>query len=299
MSKRHPPYNRRKHPPPLRLTERDRCILETLHAFDGMMSLKQIDRLFFSGKGGTWPRYRMRLLFDNAYVTMPNAANIHRIPLAETIYFLDVKGAEVVAALYGENAREFSWRKNPRYSLIPHDLAANDFRIDIMEACIASPELTLRYWIPESEFRMNPDKITYKTTDGRTKKRYLQPDGFFIIRRSPLHQPDLIEDYAFLLEIDMATEDNPRFAREKVRPGVAYLDSQSYKQRFGIDYGRWLVVTTGDLRLANMKAQTKRVGGTGLFYFTTFERISAKEVLTHQSWQVAGSDELISIIPQT
>ena len=136
-----------------------------------------------------------------------------------------------------------------------------------MAACETSPELTLRRWIPESEFRMNPDKITYKTTDGITKKRYLQPDGLFIIRRSPLHQPGLTEDYAFLLEIDMATEDNPRFAREKVQPGVAYLNSQSYKQRFGIDYGRWLVVTTGDVRLDNMKAQTELVGGSGLFYF--------------------------------
>lgn len=142
MRNRQPPYNRRKHPPPLRLTERDRRILETLHAFDGMMSLKQIDRLFFSGRGGTWPRHRMRLLFDSAYITMPDAANIYRIPLGETIYFLDAKGAEVVAALYGENAREFSWRKKPRYSLIPHDLAANDFRIDIMGACAISPELT-------------------------------------------------------------------------------------------------------------------------------------------------------------
>ncbi|HUV53362.1 MAG TPA: hypothetical protein VMW64_09875, partial [Dehalococcoidia bacterium] len=77
--------------------------METIHAFDGMMSLEQIDRLHFNGKGGTWPRERMRALFDHRYVNMPNAANAHRVPAGETIYFLDVEGARVVADLYGES----------------------------------------------------------------------------------------------------------------------------------------------------------------------------------------------------
>ena len=46
----------------MRLTERDKEMLEAIHAFDGMMSLRQIDRLFFSGKGRTQPRQRMRTL---------------------------------------------------------------------------------------------------------------------------------------------------------------------------------------------------------------------------------------------
>ena len=29
------------------------------------------------------------------------------------------------------------------------------------------------------------------------------------------------KQFAFLLEIDMGSEDNPRFAREKVRPGAS------------------------------------------------------------------------------
>ena len=65
MRNRQTPYLRKAEPPAIRMTRRDRQILETIFAFDGMMSLKQIDRLFFSGTGGTWPRERLRALFDN------------------------------------------------------------------------------------------------------------------------------------------------------------------------------------------------------------------------------------------
>ena len=37
----------------------------------------------------------------------------------------------------------------------------------------------------------------------------------------------------YLLEIDRSTEDNPRFLREKILPGLAYIQSQAYEERFG------------------------------------------------------------------
>lgn len=296
MTRRQPPYIRRKKPPPLRLTRRDKRILETLHAFDGMMSLRQIDRLFFKDRGGSWPRERMRALFDNAYVAMPSAADVHRIPLGETAYFLDTRGAKVVAELHGETLEHFPWRKRPRFSLISHDLAVNDFRLDVMEACRTSPALMLHYWTPESAFRTSPDKISYETRGGTSRKRQIQPDGFFVIHRLLSGGSEEIEEYAFLLEIDMATEDNPRFAREKVRPGVAYLGSRNYQERFGIDYGRWLVITTGERRLENMKDQTERAGGQELFYFTTFDLVSPATVLVRPVWRLAGSGGPAAIV---
>lgn len=292
-------YNRKKKPRLLKLTRRDKRILETIHAFDGMMSLKQIDRLFFSGNGGTWPRERMRLLIDHGYLNTPEAAHIHRVPMGETIYYLNIRGAEMVAGLNGDLAGDFSWRKNPRWSLITHDLAVNDFRIDVMFAAQASPALTLHRWVPESEFWTEPDRIEYKTASGKSRKRIIRPDGFFTIRRALPDQPSLIEELPFLLEIDMGTEDNPRFVREKVRPGVAYLKSRAYQERFGVDYGRWLVVTTSEIRLANMKAQTERAGGSSLFYFTNFYLISLETVLSQPIWQLAGNDKSIGVVSKS
>ena len=50
----------------------------------------------------------------------------------------------------------------------------------------------------------------------------------------------VIGHFRYLLEIDRSTEDNPRFMREKVIPGKAYLKTKAYKNRFGKQTGRWL-----------------------------------------------------------
>ncbi|HUV52079.1 MAG TPA: replication-relaxation family protein [Dehalococcoidia bacterium] len=295
--KRRPPHARPAKPKPIRLTENDRRILEAIHAFDGMMSLEQIDRLRFNGTGGTWPRERMRALFDHRYVNMPNTANAHRVPAGETIYFLDVEGARVVADLYGESLKEFTWRKQPRMHLISHDLAVNKFRIDVKFSALTAATLKLHQWVPESEFWTDMDVVTYQTRKGKSNTRGIRPDGFFTIRRASPDDPGADEEYAFLLEIDKGTEDNPRFARDKVLPGIAYLSSQVYQERFGVSYGRWLVVTTGEDRLENMREQAERSGGEDLFYFTTFDQVSPESVLTQPIWKPAGTDKAAPMIP--
>jgi len=182
--------------------------------------------------------------------------------------------------------------------LTAHDLVVNYFRIDVILAAHKSRSLTLQRWVPESEFWSFPDTVEYKTANGKSKKRKVIPDGFFTVRQPHVSQPGMMEELAFLLEIDMGTEDNPRFAREKVRPGVAYLKSEDYQARFGVNYGRWLVVTTGKTRLANMKDQTEHSGGSQLFHFTTMTQVSPETVLTGPIWYVAGSDETSSVVPQ-
>ena len=289
------PYIRNDRPLSLTPTERDLRILETIHNFDGLLSLKQIDRLFFSGMGRTQPRQRMRRLFDAHLVNMPQPSQIHKVPLGETIYFLDERGAAELAGLYGVTLRDFKWRRQPRWALIKHDLAVNDFRIAVSKASETMLDIKLNEWVPESEFWIEPDAVDYRTCQGIKKRRVIIPDGFFTIwRRSP-QQIDRLEQLAFLLEIDRATEDNPRFSREKVRPGVAYLRSRAYEKRFGVSYGCYLVVTTGERRMHNLKSHSERNGGNGRFYFTTFAKAANGNVLTEPIWQLAGSNMLFSI----
>ena len=54
-------------------------------------------------------------------------------------------------------------------------------------------------------------------------------------------------------------------------------------------YGRYVVVTGSEPRLQNMKAQTERLGGEKLFYFTTFERISPQSAFYEPIWWLAGA----------
>lgn len=288
MAEKRQYYRRPKKPKNIRLTERDQRIMETLHAFDGMMSYQQLKRLFFPGKWDTGPKERLRLLFQHRYLNLPDDENLHRVPQGEIVYWLDEKGAELVAGLRGLALDEFSWRPMGRWSRIAHDLAVNDFRLDIMDACEEMSELTLFDWVVESEFTQEPDTITYTALNGAEKTRQVRPDGFFLIRKPSKKQPGKQLEYAFLLEIDMGTESNVRFARDKVASGTLYLSNESYQERFGVRYGRWLVVTTNEGRMIRMKDQVERFGGGGVWYFTTFDRVAPATVLTDPIWLIAG-----------
>lgn len=269
--------------PPMHLMARDLRILEAVHSYDGMLGKHQIQRLFFTGERQA--RGRLSLLYHNGYLNRPDRKQ--RASLDCMIYWLARRGAAEVAGLAGEPANMFKWRRQPRWSQVRHDLAVNDMRITVAADCARHPHLTLQEWAPEGVFWSYPDTVHYR--DGRNHKarRRVIPDGFCVVRH---------RDYTsrLLWEVDMRTEDNPRFGEEKVLPGIAYVRSEVYQKRFGYKSGRWLVVTTGEQRMLNMKQQAERVGGSDakLFYFTTFAKVNTASVLTAPIWLRGGTANL-------
>ncbi|MCB9112226.1 MAG: replication-relaxation family protein [Anaerolineales bacterium] len=282
--KKLPKYGRVLNPPAMRLTERDTRILEAIHAYDGVLSFSQIQRLFFTGKSQT--ELRLKLLYQNGYLARPGEDQRRRI--SEMIYWLDKKGAELIASLNGTPLPEFYWRKEPRWFQLDHDLAVTDFRLDLLKACKRDKQIQLENWIPESEFWAYPDKVIYSFQD-RKLTRNIRPDGFFMLNTGE-HR------IRYLLEIDRSTEDNPRFFREKILPGMAYLKSQAYEKRFGHRSGRWLVVTTGERRLANMLSQANHAKVNGLFYFTTFDKITPDSLLHSPIWRRVDRAEPVPLV---
>ena len=270
-----PRYGRVTNPPPMRLTERDLKILQAIYAHDELLSFSQIRRMFFTGKSQT--ETRMMLLYQNNFVNRPNQEQRRQVP--EMVYWLDRRGADIVASLQGTPFRSFSWHKRPSLFQVEHHLAVNDFRMDLVDACAMDPNVSLETWVPESDFLSFPDKITYQYKN-RSIPRRIQPDGCFM-----LHLPNRRLNY--LLEIDRGTEDNPRFLREKIIPGMAYLKSKAYRERFGTQRGRWLVVTTSDKRLRNMLNQARRGEARGLFYYTTYDQVSPETMLHSPIWRRA------------
>lgn len=113
-----PKYERVVNTPPMRLTERDTRILEAIHAYDGMLSFSQIRRLFFSGKSQA--EQRLKLLYQHGYINRPGREE--RMRLSEMVYWLDKRGAEVVASLNSMSLAELTWRKEPRWFQVDHDL---------------------------------------------------------------------------------------------------------------------------------------------------------------------------------
>lgn len=100
----------------------------------------------------------------------------------------------------------------------------------------------------------------------------------------------------YLLEIDRSTEDNPRFYREKILPGLSYLKTKAYKERFGHSSGRWLVVTTGERRLRNMLNQARRANTNGLFYFTTFDQVNLETILHPPIWRRTDREDSVPLV---
>lgn len=265
---------RPKEPQGMRLEERDKELLEAIHAFDGMLSGPQIERLFFNSWRVT--RERLGKLWQNGYINKPSRRQ--RAALPAMIYWLDSAGAEVVAGRQGVSLREFKWVSRPRWGQVEHDLAVNDFRIAVMDAAERSTFLELGVWFSEGVFRSWRDSVEYHGRDG-SRRQIVTPDGYCELLMGG-------KKFRLLLEIDMATKDNPRFLDEKARPFLAYLRSEMYRERFGHNAGRVLVVTTGKRRLQHMKEQVEArlAKSAEIFHFTTFDDVTPASVLTEPIW---------------
>jgi len=283
-TQRLPRYHRVSVPLPMRLTERDKQILEAIHAYDGMLSFSQIQRIFFTGKSQA--ELRMRLLYHTGFVERPNEIQRHRMP--EMIYWLGKKGAEIVASLNSVSVAELGWRKEPRWFQVEHDIEVNNFRLDLEAACNQSSEIRLETWIPESEFWSYSDRITFFYNE-KKMHRNIRPDGYFMLDSDQF-------TLRFLLEIDRSTEDNPRFYREKILPGIAYVKTNAYENRFGHRSGRWLVITTTEHRMENLILQAKHAESKGLFYFTTFDQVSSETILFSPIWRREDRTEPVPLV---
>src|SRR5260221_2450702 len=222
--------------------------------------------------------------YQIGYVTRPDQKR--RASLKHMVYFLDSKGAAYVAGLSGTPLDDFVYVKEPRWSQLDHDVAVNDFRIAVTHACQHSETLSLEHWIPQSEFYSRPDRVDYTDANGAKAHRNIRPDGYIIIR---------VGEHLFrlLLEMDMSSEDNHRICREKITPGIAYIESKGYQQRFWQNSGLWLFVTTSERRLRNMKRQTEAVAAKEPrpCYFTTFDQITPDTILTGAIWQQGCAEQ--------
>lgn len=311
-----------KEEPGMRFQDRDFDILQTIYNNDGVLAKRQLQQLFWPGMTERAMEKRLSKLYHGGYLAWPSRDHWRSKPIPEPICWLGWKGILMLAGKRGiviehpgqsnENKlRRFEkelrekgihWMREPRWIQLEHDIAVTDFRLSIEKAITKPPRsLSLVNWITDGTFRSSMDVIEYavKGQDGniRTEKKGICPDGYFeitdkkrMINRTPARA-------RFLLEIDMSTHDNPSFGREKATPGVAYIKSNAYKRRFGYNSGRWLIVTTGKVRMKNLMQQTIQSVGTAskAFLFTTFEKLAGKNLLTEPIWTQPGNDQSLAL----
>ena len=315
-------YMRRSIPPAMRFQSRDGEIIQALHTYDGVMARRQIKDLFWKSTSVKTMERRLTLLYHNSFINLPTLDQRRRNPISEPIVWLGWRGILYLAGQMeidvpspnnaGENQMRLlekrlreegiGWQREPRWSQLEHDIAVNDFRMAIEKASKKWPSVTLERWIPEGDFLREMDTIDfeYKDQDGKIRKRRkgIRPDGYFVL----LDHLRLINNSPararFLLEFDNGNHPLTRFGKDKAVPGVAYVRSNAYKQRFGFNSGRWLIVCNGEKRMHNLKARTEKAVGVNasIFLFTTTGQIEPETVLNMPIWIKGGSNKLMSLV---
>lgn len=305
----------------LRFQTRDGQILQTIQNMGGVMAKRQLKALFWQGNSQRAMEKRLAKLKAFFYIDWPNLEQRRVNPNPEPVIWLDWRGACFLASLSGIKVElpkkmnetgkrtlqkslkdnSFNWLREPRWSQLYHDLTVIDIRLTFQHYCNQAELILLEEWVNESEFRSQMDviEIKYKTRSGKAgiKKKGICPDGMMVVvdeKRRRLNQPYRAR---FLLEVDMATHANLNFGWEKSVAGAAYIKSKAYRDRFGNNSGRWLVITTGETRMKNLMKQTRKMvdKDSDLFLFTTFQDFFSGNPLQEKIWSKCGLDVKVDL----
>ena len=250
----------------MRLEERDHKLLTDLF-LHRLMSRSQLERLYFTSASRC--NVRLRQLFDHDLVSR------YYLPLApygaQCLYTLGEAGILPVSRRLeweiDEVKRQTKRHKTPQF--LEHTLAINETRLAFREALAVSPTWKLDRWIPEIQCRHDYD---IRGTGDTWQREVFKPDGFVRVQNRQTRQK---ADYFF--EIDRGHTSSSKFA-DKLDTYTRYLESGLFSQMFGQSAFRTLVITTGPLRLKNLRALVEGKGSR-LFCFTTFDELEEQGAL--------------------
>src|SRR5262245_57400737 len=105
-------------------------MLHTIYRYDGILSVNQLHRWFFGVKRRAY--YRLQALCQHGFLQRLPVKELYRVP--EPIVWLDKQGAVALADYLGIEYSDLSWRSQPRWSKVSHDLALNEFRYKLEAA---------------------------------------------------------------------------------------------------------------------------------------------------------------------
>ena len=280
-NKRLPTHRRVKNPPPMQLTDRDRQVIEIVHTYR-FLRQDQIQALVFRSKWSA--QYRLVRLYQHRYLNRLFTAVF--FGRGRTIYCLDKRGAELLAEEPTISKADLRWnRKNHQVTsqFMEHSLAVNDVRIALELSC-RELACQITEWIDEHDLKKahtrDQELVHVEGARGIKQRVAVVPDGYFVLQAGNRRA------HVFL-EVDRATITNKRWM-QRVRAYDAYYRSGRYETRYQTRSLRVLTVTTGEERLANLKKATEKAGGGMMYRFTTFNRVTAEDILTKPIWRIAG-----------
>lgn len=283
-----PRYKKSKTPPPMRLTDRDKRIVEAVYQLR-FLTRDQIKLLEFDKGSMTACQRRLSLLYHNGYLSAVHKPIPTGYGSSKRVYCLSKKGAALIAHLYSEKeAREIKW--NEKYNkvepfFIEHTLAINDVRIAFLKAALATKEYDL-FWFNEQEVKAWKEKVDDPEDSSKTLS--VTPDAFlYLIGKD--------KKAYYFLEVDRATESNRRW-RDKIKGYVEYVKSGKYQARFKTEALRVLTVSTSKGRIDNLIKTTQSVENAYFFLFATFNQVKGNNIIFKPVWQTTEKEDLISLL---
>jgi hypothetical protein len=285
------------------MTDRDKAIIRAVYTHRAL-TRPQIEDLLFPPDNGqshrtktSRARHRLKLLYQHGYLFRDQQPTKTRFGSKPLVYFIDKKSVPLLADELGVFPEDIDWHprnNNVGWMFLDHLLATNDVRIAI-EVAAENKSLKLSKWSDEKTLKSREmrDSVVIVGPNGSRIKASIVPDGHFCLEGED-------SEYHHFLEVDMGTETglSSKFGRRdfsrKIRGYIAYWKHGLYQKKYDPQHQHdnlpmWvLTITTGPKRLANLKAVAESAGAHDSFYFTTFDRVVAKSVLTEPIWEIAG-----------
>lgn len=276
IRERLPRYSRAKNPPPMRLTERDKRIIENVYLYR-FLTRDQIRLLNFENASITACQRRLSLLYHNQYLSAIQKPIPSGYGSSKRVYCLSKRGIEAIAFMHdGLDPRKIKWsRKQNKVEMyfLEHTLAINDVRVAFTVSA-RRLDFTLE-WIPESELKALKEKVDDPDNPG--KSLAVTPDSYIILEGESKRA-------FFFLEADRATESSRRW-KDKIRGYIEYVRSGKYQERYKTDVLRVLTVTTTKERLENLFSATKNIYGANFFWFTDRKKLKGNNIIKDPIWQ--------------
>jgi hypothetical protein len=292
--------------PPLRLTQRDRQIINAVYTHR-MLTTSQIGRLLFSSDsdlpyGGLKRcQHRLKLLFHHGYLyrdEQPIKLSEGRRPL---IYTLDDRGIKMLAGelkLERKVVRKRSCPQLTATSRLRHLKKCNDVRITITLAA-QDQGVEIKEWLDDYDQHQDHDRVTLKGPLGGELKVAVIPDAYFWLWTGKNH-------YHQCLEVDLGSvvgqysQPGRKDWSRRIKAYKEYYHSGLYQKRYPeaeLSF-RVLTVTMVQSRRAYLKEITERVAGKDKkrFWFADIQALTRKTALTGEIWHLAGRTELHPLV---
>jgi hypothetical protein len=266
---------RKATPEPMRLTEREKHIIQAVYEYR-VLTTQQLQTLFFPSLHQAYAR--LSLLYHHGFLERSFLGVQADKMNTPTLYLLDKRGAELLQAELGGDIAWSRSEKNVTATFLEHTLAINTVRVALAKAC-EQPGFALVQWKGENEIKADYDYVTIRGDLGRIQSVSVIPDSYFAIEtpKGKAH---------FLLELDRGTMTTSRF-KTKIRAYRVYYESGAYQRRYETRSLRVLTVTTSAARVANLRRVTEEAEGKQRFWFTTLEQITPQTVIATPIWSVA------------